>query len=563
MYVNNLISLQENISTYGIDDRKVTGHVTLSSPGMIKCYVQNLKALPSGNRYVFCIFSKNHNEGIKVGKLGTEKETKWIVDEKNILGSGLRLEEIDGVALVAEHEMRGAEAVVVGFSRDRYMLLSMVDSLFPRNEQKSTNQVSPKTVTKQPTGTVEKPKVVVKEPMPVEKPKVVVKEPEPEEKVKVIVVKEPVPVEKPKVMVKEPVPVEKPKAVVQEPGPVILPVPVVAEKTISIEKIKVVVSQESGPVILPKPKVPLEPGPVILPCEHKEEYMHKEMPCEHKEEYMHKEMPCEHKEEYMHKEMPYEHKEEHMHKEMPCEHKEEHMHKEMPCEHKEEHMHKEMPCEHKEEHMHKEMPCEHKEKYMHKEMPCENKEEHMHKEMPCEHKEEAQQSICKPICKPICPKPRVEEQEDFILPEGAVVGDLTKETSTEPITKELKRIIDSISKDKRVEEKARELEEQISKMSNIPQSQKLFDKAHIQKTIESRYMSQQINIEDMLEEEEEEPGLDTNPKKAIECINEMSEVEGLLDSEALEERDYLLEIDKRLQAIRARMGEAIEKQEIE
>ena len=297
MYVNNLISLQENISTYGIDDRKVTGHVTLSSPGMIKCYVQNLKALPSGNRYVFCIFSKNHNEGIKVGKLGAEKETKWIVDEKNILGSGLRLEEIDGVALVAEHEMRGAEAVVVGFSRDRYMLLSMVDSLFPRKEQKSTNQVSPKTVTKQPTGTVEKPKVVVKEPMPVEKSKIVVKEPESEEKVKVIVVKEPVPVEKPKVMVKEPVPVEKPKAVVQEPVPVILPAPVVAEKSISIEKIKGVVSQESGPVILPKPKVPLEPGPVILPkpkvplepgpvilpCEHKEEYMHKEMPYEKKE----------------------------------------------------------------------------------------------------------------------------------------------------------------------------------------------------------------------------------------------------------------------------------------
>ena len=551
MYVNNLISLQENISTYGIDDRKVTGHVTLSSPGMIKCYVQNLKALPSGNRYVFCIFSKNHNEGIKVGKLGTEKETKWIVDEKNILGSGLRLEEIDGVALVAEHEMRGAEAVVVGFSRDRYMLLSMVDSLFPRNEQKSTNQVSPKTVTKQPTGTVEKPKVVVKETMPVEKPKVVVKEPEPEEKVKVIVVKEPVPVEKPKVMIKEPVPVEKPKAVVQEPVPVILPVPVVAEKTISIEKIKVVVSQESGPVILPKPKVPMEPGPVILPKP--------KVPLEPGPVIL----PCEHKEEYMHKEIPYEHKEEHMHKEMPCEHKEEYMHKEMPCEHKEEHMHKEMPCEHKEEHMHKEMPCEHKEEYMHKEMPCEHKEKYMHKEMPCEHKEEAQQSVCKPICKPICPKPRVEEQEDFILPEGAVVGDLTKETSTEPITKELKRIIDSISKDKRVEEKARELEEQISKMSNIPQSQKLFDKAHIQKTIESRYMSQQINIEDMLEEEEEEPGLDTNPKKAIECINEMSEVEGLLDSEALEERDYLLEIDKRLQAIRARMGEAIEKQELE
>ena len=65
MYVNNLISLQENISTYGIDGQKVTGHVTLSSPGMIRCYVQNLKALPAGNNYVFCVFSKTNNRDRK------------------------------------------------------------------------------------------------------------------------------------------------------------------------------------------------------------------------------------------------------------------------------------------------------------------------------------------------------------------------------------------------------------------------------------------------------------------------------------------------------------------
>ena len=80
MYVNNLISLQENISTYGIDNSKVTGHVTLSSPGMIKCYVQNLKPSSSNNGYVFCVFSKHHNKGIKLGKLLTQKETKWLVD---------------------------------------------------------------------------------------------------------------------------------------------------------------------------------------------------------------------------------------------------------------------------------------------------------------------------------------------------------------------------------------------------------------------------------------------------------------------------------------------------
>ncbi len=572
MYVNNLISLQENISTYGIDNSKVTGHVTLSSPGMIKCYVQNLKSLPSGNHYVFCIFSKSHSKGIKVGKLGTEKETKWLVDEKNILESGLKLEEIDGVALVAEHEMRGAEAVVVGFSKDRYMLLSIVDSLFPRNEQKSTGHAPSKAVTTPPAQPVEKPKVVVvKETIPVEKPVVVVKEVESVEKPKVVV-KEPEPVEKPKVVVKEQKPVEKPKVVEQGPGPVILPKPIVPLEPGPAILPKPIVPLAPGPVILPKPIVPLEPGPAILPCEPKEEYKHKEMPCEHEEEHKHKEMPCEYKEEHKYKEMPCEYKEEHKHKEMPCEHEEEHKHKEMPyghkeehkykempCEHEEEHKHKEMPCEYKEEHKYKEMPCKHEEEHKYKEMPCEHKEEHKYKEMPCEHEEENHQSICNLIC----PKPRQEDQEDFILPEGATVGELVKETSEQPINEELKRIIDSISKDKRVEEKARELEKRISKMSSIPQSQKLFDKSHLQQTLETRYMSQQINFEALLEEEEEKSDLDTNPKKALECINKMNLEESSLDIEALEEKNYLKEIDERLQAIRARMNEAIEKQEIE
>ncbi len=43
MYVNTLISLQENIPTYGVEGKTVTGHVTISTPGIIKCYVQNLK----------------------------------------------------------------------------------------------------------------------------------------------------------------------------------------------------------------------------------------------------------------------------------------------------------------------------------------------------------------------------------------------------------------------------------------------------------------------------------------------------------------------------------------
>ena len=134
----------------------------------------------------------------------------------------------------------------------------------------------------------------------------------------------------------------------------------------------------------------------------------------------------------------------------------------------------------------------------------------------------------------------------------------------ETVSEELRRIINSISKDKRVEEKARELEAQISKMSSIPQSQKLFDKSYMQKNLEARYTGQKINFNELLQEVEEEEVLDTNPKKAVECITQMEQMdEEELTQEATEERDYLKEIDRKLQEIRMRMSEVIEKQDIE
>lgn len=63
MYVNILITLQENLSTYGIDGKKVTGHVTLNSPGLIKCYVQNLRKSTNGQTYALYAFSKAKDKG--------------------------------------------------------------------------------------------------------------------------------------------------------------------------------------------------------------------------------------------------------------------------------------------------------------------------------------------------------------------------------------------------------------------------------------------------------------------------------------------------------------------
>ncbi len=132
MYVNTLISLQENISTYGIDGQKVSGHVTLSSPGVIRCYVQNLKPHFPGQNFTLCIFSKSRRAGVKIGQLGMGRETRWLVNEMNILDKGLKLDEIDGVAVIADNGMRGSEAVLLGFSQEKYMIMSIIDELFPR-----------------------------------------------------------------------------------------------------------------------------------------------------------------------------------------------------------------------------------------------------------------------------------------------------------------------------------------------------------------------------------------------------------------------------------------------
>ena len=137
MYVNTLITLQENASTYGTEGKRVVGHVTFSSPGRVMCYVQNLKEQLSGV-YALYVFAKQKNKGVRIGQLKHDKETKWLVNEKNIEGSGIRLDELDGVAIVAEQLTRGTEVVLSGFRSGRYMIIPIIDELFSKNQPKAT-----------------------------------------------------------------------------------------------------------------------------------------------------------------------------------------------------------------------------------------------------------------------------------------------------------------------------------------------------------------------------------------------------------------------------------------
>lgn len=132
MYVNVLINLQENIPTYGVNGKKVTGHVMVTSPGVIKCYVENLNQ--SGNRrFALYAFSNKDSKGTKIGNLSEEKMTKWIVDEKNVKESGIKLEDIDAIAITLQGEgMRGVDAVLVGFKENRYMIMPILEELVPR-----------------------------------------------------------------------------------------------------------------------------------------------------------------------------------------------------------------------------------------------------------------------------------------------------------------------------------------------------------------------------------------------------------------------------------------------
>jgi len=130
MYVNLLITLQENASTYGITGKGLSGHITMRSPGRIMCYVQNLRQSSGQGTYGLYAFSKANSKGVRIGDLTGERETKWLVDEKNVCDSGLKLDELDGVAVVAENFLRqGTEMVLSGFKENRFMIIPLIEDI--------------------------------------------------------------------------------------------------------------------------------------------------------------------------------------------------------------------------------------------------------------------------------------------------------------------------------------------------------------------------------------------------------------------------------------------------
>lgn len=151
MYVNTLITLQENLPTYAQHGQHIMGHVTLMSPGWVKCYVQNLKPAINDSKYTFFIFSKAHQKGVRLGELSKQKETKWLVDETNIEESGLTLNDIDGVCVIDETEANGADIIAMGFMNGRYIIMPMIDTilrkLYAKKESKDNKEQSQQVTT--------------------------------------------------------------------------------------------------------------------------------------------------------------------------------------------------------------------------------------------------------------------------------------------------------------------------------------------------------------------------------------------------------------------------------
>lgn len=223
MYLNTLICLEENVTGYGKNGARATGHITITSPGIVKCYVQNLRQLPK--EYTVYLISKDQNKAVRLGCINVcdgNKQVTWKVDLNNIKGTGLKGKDIDSAAVIVEGDSIGnTDTVLIGYTQGKYLITSMLESALPKKSAPATSETEKCAPIPKPM-----PKVEHKKEVKVE-PKV-----EPKEEIKV----------EPKV---EPIT----EIVMPEggPGPVIMPEP----------------EDGPGPVIIPEPEG--GPGPVIIP----------------------------------------------------------------------------------------------------------------------------------------------------------------------------------------------------------------------------------------------------------------------------------------------------------
>ena len=249
MYLNTLICLEENVTGYGKNGARATGHITITSPGIVKCYVQNLRQLPK--EYTVYLISKDQNKAVRLGCINVcdgNKQVTWKVDLNNIKGTGLKGKDIDSAAVIVEGDSIGnTDTILIGYTQGKYLITSMLESALPKKSAQAANETEkcasiPKPMPK-PVQLVE-PKVEHKEEIKVE-PKM-----EHKEEIKV----------EPKV---EPIT----EIVMPEggPGPVIIPEPdpviVPPKKECKCYVITPMKDEEgSDPMIMPKPEK-CEPKP--------------------------------------------------------------------------------------------------------------------------------------------------------------------------------------------------------------------------------------------------------------------------------------------------------------
>lgn len=235
MYLNTLICLEENVTGYGKNGARATGHITITSPGIVKCYVQNLRQLPK--EYTVYLISKDQNKAVRLGCINVcdgNKQVTWKVDLNNIKGTGLKGKDIDSAAVIVEGDSIGnTDTVLIGYTQGKYLITSMLESALPKKSAPATSETEKCAPIPKPM-----PKVEHKKEVKVE-PKV-----EPKEEIKV----------EPKV---EPIT----EIVMPEggPGPVIMPEPEGEPGSVIIPQPE----EEPGPVIMPEPEG--GPGPVIIP----------------------------------------------------------------------------------------------------------------------------------------------------------------------------------------------------------------------------------------------------------------------------------------------------------
>ena len=529
MYVNTLITLQENVSTYGIDGNKVTGHVTLSSPGLIKCYVQNLKKPTSGQLYALYAFSKASNKGVRLGQLGDDKETKWIVSAKDIEGSGLKLEEIDGVAIVVEDDMRGANTVLMGFKENRYMIIPLIDQIFQRR---------PKPQKLQHQGGYENPSPSPKPPHqeghgnPPPPPRLKNKK-----IVKNIVEAEALPTDLGPIILPKGAKVLQSKPSTQEviiqqgPGPVIpnesVPIGQQGPGTVIPNESMPIGQQGPGPVI-PNASMPIEeqgPGPVIP----NEGMLIEEQGLENVEQDETQEpstgTDSEGLNDYVKIKI---------------------LDKEP----------KKVEATERIDTINGEL------------LKIAEKLRDIQTEASLKKQQQSDinnSSMNIPSVSENRAKEVKEESEQEKIVEKEEKSEGIKETKSEinKIAQELQRIINMLRNDQKIKQKAKGIQEQIEKMRQLPQSHKLTQKSPLEKTIESRYMAQQIDGINQVELDEEIEE-HTCPKEAVsfilknckedkkesmitEEINEDSQERG-----RQEEINYIKEIDKKIKEIEAK-----------